>query len=792
MSARRDTPRPRARTPGFFWQGVLILLPTALLAAAGIWALRRDYMQTRAEARERAQTLADAAANHLWTELNGRSRLDSAGSRWLGFRIDGQGSLLSPAPVPPLEPAPPPVDDLPESLRGEWERAVELSLQSNPQPAVAAWQALLTNELSALTRALAQFQLGQSLDAAGLKTEATAAFHEAATRPEARLESGLPLRMIAAWREFETSPGNIAALEMACAAAVQQPNLATSEFFRRAAKLSDPAAAGIVRRWAEQWARDETCRFLWRASMPYRRACLSVRTNERASPQSLRALWPDVRTFWDELREARVAAGVPTGQALVYTAKPHATPLLWSTSPPEFGDTFGGSYAAYFVWMGPASEADADMEHTRNAQTPSNALGIWPLPLHSLLKAANLEPPKGWSLVVSFAGMEFGEGVWGGIVGFNGAELMAIGTPTNCRDDSLRIKLFLANPVAYFTRQRQRLWGFTALLIAAAGASVAGFFSARRAFLRARQLSEMKSNFVSSVSHELRAPLASVRLMAENLDRGKIADEAKQREYFRFIVQECRRLGSLVENVLDFARIEQGRKEYDFEPTDIGALVAQTVNLMKPAAGEKQVTLLIDAARRSAELPLDAGRADLPVGQDAPQRVPTESRVSRQSLPLGENPGADNEQRAELELGAPLLDASAIQQALINLLDNAIKHSPAGATVVIGLTPPSRPAASGNSHASRFTLYVQDSGPGIPPEEHEKIFQRFYRRGPELRRETQGVGIGLSIVKHIAEAHGGRVVVESQVGKGSRFAIELPCAQTHGVQSSKFKVQSSK
>ena len=112
----------------------------------------------------------------------------------------------------------------------------------------------------------------------------------------------------------------------------------------------------------------------------------------------------------------------------------------------------------------------------------------------------------------------------------------------------------------------------------------------------------MKSNFVSSVSHELRAPLASVRLMAENLDRGKIADEAKQREYFRFIVQECRRLGALVENVLDFARIEQGRKEYDFEPTDIGALVAQTVKLMGPAAAEKQVTLLLDAERRSSAL----------------------------------------------------------------------------------------------------------------------------------------------------------------------------------------------
>jgi signal transduction histidine kinase len=77
-------------------------------------------------------------------------------------------------------------------------------------------------------------------------------------------------------------------------------------------------------------------------------------------------------------------------------------------------------------------------------------------------------------------------------------------------------------------------------------------------------------------------------------------------------------------------------------------------------------------------------------------------------------------------------------------------------------------------HAPRLSLWVEDHGEGIPPAEHEKIFERFYRRGSELRRETQGVGIGLSIVKHVVEAHGGQVVVRSDVGQGSRFTIELP------------------
>ena len=105
---------------------------------------------------------------------------------------------------------------------------------------------------------------------------------------------------------------------------------------------------------------------------------------------------------------------------------------------------------------------------------------------------------------------------------------------------------------------------------------MAGLVTARRAFHRQFQLNEMKSNFVSSVSHELRAPIASVRLMAESLERGKILETSKQKEYFGFIVQECRRLSSLIENVLDFSRIEQGRKQYEFEPTDLVALVGNT------------------------------------------------------------------------------------------------------------------------------------------------------------------------------------------------------------------------
>jgi signal transduction histidine kinase len=109
-------------------------------------------------------------------------------------------------------------------------------------------------------------------------------------------------------------------------------------------------------------------------------------------------------------------------------------------------------------------------------------------------------------------------------------------------------------------------------------------------------------------------------------------------------------------------------------------------------------------------------------------------------------------------------DGRALHRLLVNLVDNAIKHSPPDSTVRIGT----------EVDRAMTRLWVEDDGPGIPSSEHGRIFERFYRIGSELRRETQGVGLGLSIVKHIAEVHGGKVTVCSAVGEGSRFVVELP------------------
>jgi signal transduction histidine kinase len=226
---------------------------------------------------------------------------------------------------------------------------------------------------------------------------------------------------------------------------------------------------------------------------------------------------------------------------------------------------------------------------------------------------------------------------------------------------------------------------------------------------------------VSSVSHELRAPIASVRLMAEGLESERVKGEGKQRQYFHFIVQECRRLTSLIENVLDFSRIDQNRKQYEFEETDIARLVKDTIAMMQPAAEDRQVKLALNLAALE--------------NQECIANV----------------------------------DSQAIRQALINLIDNAIKHSPQNGNVSVSLSIQSEDGKT----PAKIILSVEDEGPGIPEVDREQIFERFYRRGSELRRETQGVGIGLSIVKHIINAHNGTVVVIARDGddevNGSRF-----------------------
>jgi signal transduction histidine kinase len=263
--------------------------------------------------------------------------------------------------------------------------------------------------------------------------------------------------------------------------------------------------------------------------------------------------------------------------------------------------------------------------------------------------------------------------------------------------DGLKVSVHLLHPDLLYARQRQRSFWFGTLLAVSSLTAVAGFVTARRAFYRQLRLNELKSNFVSSVSHELRTPIASVRLMAEGLESGRIKDDQKKQNYFKFIVQECRRLTSLIENVLDFSRIEQGRKEYELEPTDLAALVQQTVKTMGTYAAERGVVLALTMNDDGKPL--------------TPSRSPSdEERVSGGALTAT---AQDASSCRPVLTFQPILDGRAIQQALVNLIDNAIKHSPKSSTVTIGVDLPSTSAADASRithHASRITHHASASG----------------------------------------------------------------------------------
>jgi signal transduction histidine kinase len=226
-------------------------------------------------------------------------------------------------------------------------------------------------------------------------------------------------------------------------------------------------------------------------------------------------------------------------------------------------------------------------------------------------------------------------------------------------------------------------------------------------------LAHLKSDFVSNVSHELRTPLALIRLYAETLELGRITTQEKKEEYYCIIRKESERLTALINNILDFSRIEAGRKEYDFRETDIADLVRTT---------------------------LDAYRFQI------------------------EQQGFAFEQSIDTGIPAVRVDREAIARALVNLVNNALKYSANEKFLGVKLYRAN----------DLLKLEVVDRGIGITRREQSKIFEKFYRTGDPLVHNTKGSGLGLSLVRHITHAHGGEVEVESTPGKGSKFILSLP------------------
>ena len=255
------------------------------------------------------------------------------------------------------------------------------------------------------------------------------------------------------------------------------------------------------------------------------------------------------------------------------------------------------------------------------------------------------------------------------------------------------------------------LYAFTLILVLSV--TFFGAYLVWRDVRRELRLAALRSQFVSSVSHELRTPLAAIRMFAETLRMGRASGPAAETEYLDTIVNESERLTRLLDNVLDFSKIERGERIYRCRPVSLAEVVR--------------------AAARTLHYPL-----------------------SNQGFKL----------QVEIDKNLPPVsaDVDAIEQAILNLLTNAMKYSPERREIELRLLRRDGDAV----------IQITDHGIGIPAGEQARIFQKFYRVPTPGNHQVPGTGLGLTLVDHIVKAHGGRVELESSPGRGSTFSIVLP------------------
>ena len=240
-----------------------------------------------------------------------------------------------------------------------------------------------------------------------------------------------------------------------------------------------------------------------------------------------------------------------------------------------------------------------------------------------------------------------------------------------------------------------------------------GIIILARAVIHETEISRMKSEFVSNVTHELKTPLSLIRMFGETLDSGIVTEEGKRKEFYGIIRKESERLTHLINNVLDFSRMDAGIKEYQFEETDLVTLVRHSLEAYRFHIRDK--------------------------GFDIESKLPEDPLMLQ-------------------------LDNDAISQALLNLLSNAVKYSEDRKYIWVEV--------SANSESA--CLSVVDQGIGIAKDEQKKIFDKFYRVSDTRMKQSRGSGLGLTLTRHIVKAHGGTIDVESEPGKGSRFTITIP------------------
>ena len=263
------------------------------------------------------------------------------------------------------------------------------------------------------------------------------------------------------------------------------------------------------------------------------------------------------------------------------------------------------------------------------------------------------------------------------------------------------------------TRWTLLWWFYLFALLLVLGVSLFGGYLLWRDVNRDMKMAEERSHFIAGVSHELRTPLTAIRMYAETLAMGRAASPEISKQYIDTILTEGERLSRLVENVLDFAKIEQGKRLYRFRRCSLQEVVRTAVQTLERPLAEQGFTVKIE---------IDDAVPDLQA------------------------------------------DSDAMIRAVLNLLSNAMKYSGKSREIEIRL----------GVRRNQAVIRVRDHGFGLPVTEQEQIFEKFYRAPQPDGQSVPGTGLGLTLVKHVAEEHGGGVEVKSKPGEGSTFSIVLP------------------
>ncbi|HVW09246.1 MAG TPA: HAMP domain-containing sensor histidine kinase, partial [Bryobacteraceae bacterium] len=553
-------------------QAVLIVLPVAILSGVALHFLREDRAAIEQDAKNRANAIAPEVARQLGDQIS--AYLADGRKKGLftqGAIVDGQGRAATDYSHLPQPAAW--TDNLPAREAGLWRAAEEARFEHpDAKAAATALTALAQPANSEVVRANAELGLLAAAEPGGDSGSLIRrALRVAQEYPYEVTEAGVQVSDAALFLALRHVKGDLSPdLVSALESQIaRQPSFLT-------VYLLD-AAAGAVN------------------SESAKSTVAQLRDKWRAAEDQRQEIRYQMQDFGPRLWRQKTAT------------------ILYSNRQSPKGSSFEYADVALCV---PASTGWA----------------ITLFPVEPLRRALRVDVPDYMGAWLNVEGQRWGiRGGWGpkfpplgyakASFSFDGAKYPFL------------LALDLSNAERLYAPYRRRLVMIQWLIFCAVAASLLGLWRLWQTYRDQMRLNEMKSNLVSSVSHELRAPIAAVRLMAESLESGRVDGAEKQKDYYRLIVRGCGRLSSLVENVLDFSRIDQGRKKYHFEPLDAMALLRHTMMLMQPGAAERQVTL------RLVEPPAEF--ADL----------------------------------------QPAWDSEAVEQSLVNLIDNAIKHSPADAEV---------------------------------------------------------------------------------------------------------------